>query len=180
MLTPGTSVFIVKDKNFYSKCFGEDSSFTFYKNEYTGENDVVDYKDWIIGLGRRNNAIRLFFTYKYYGLKQLQEHIRGKIQYSTMIEKWVKKHHDLYEVFAGPYFGYISFQVKNKEGKVCNQTTKRIADLVRNIPEGFITPAQLCGFYIIRIIVGNPNTTVEVVQKFLEAVLKVTIKEREK
>lgn len=65
----------------------------------------------------------------------------------------------MFKVFAGPHFGYISFQAKDKDGKVCNDVTKRIAERVRNSAEGFLTPAILNDHYIIRIAIGNPNTT---------------------
>lgn len=34
---------------------------------------MVDYKDWVIGLGRRNNSIKFFFMFEHYGLETLRK-----------------------------------------------------------------------------------------------------------
>lgn len=48
--------------------FAGDTKFSFYNNEFTGKNDIFDYKLWIPGSNRRASQFRLFFLYKYYGL----------------------------------------------------------------------------------------------------------------
>ncbi len=58
----------IKDKQQLNKAFGGTAQFSFYQNKFTGRNDVVDYKDWIFGLARRNNAIKFFFMFQHYGL----------------------------------------------------------------------------------------------------------------
>jgi hypothetical protein len=68
LLGTGGSLMYVKDKQQLNRAFGGTAKFSFYENKYTGKNDVVDYKDWIIGLARRNNAIKFYFLYSHYGL----------------------------------------------------------------------------------------------------------------
>lgn len=60
------------DKAAYTEAFGAaNAKFSFYQNSYTGQQDVVDYKDWIVGLGRRNNALKLYYGLSHYGIKRL-------------------------------------------------------------------------------------------------------------
>ena len=58
----------IKDKAQLNKAFGGTAKFSFYQNKYTGRHDVVDYKDWIFGLNRRNNSIKFYFLYEHYGM----------------------------------------------------------------------------------------------------------------
>ena len=47
---------------------GSDLSFSFYKNQYTGKQNVIDYKDWMLGLNRRNDSLKFYYLFKHYGL----------------------------------------------------------------------------------------------------------------
>ena len=47
---------------------GSDINFSFYKNQYTGHYNVIDYKDWMFGLNRRNNSLKFYYLFKHYGL----------------------------------------------------------------------------------------------------------------
>ena len=81
MLLNGTggSLLYARNKNIITESFNNASnSFHFYKNQYTGLNDVVDYKDWIVGLYRRNSAIKIYYTFEYYGVKMLREAVEGQ------------------------------------------------------------------------------------------------------
>jgi len=51
---------------------GINAKFAFYNNAFTGQPDIVDYKDWIVGLARRNNALKIYYTFVHYGLKKLR------------------------------------------------------------------------------------------------------------
>jgi hypothetical protein len=69
----GGSLFYVADKKVYTESFGANTlKFSFYKNQFTDNSDIVDYKDWIVGLGRRNNALKLYYTFSHFGLKRLR------------------------------------------------------------------------------------------------------------
>lgn len=72
----GGSLFFVADKKILNESFGARKlSFSIFQNHYTENHDVIDYKDWTIGLSRRNNALKLYYTFVHYGLKSLREAI---------------------------------------------------------------------------------------------------------
>jgi hypothetical protein len=58
----------IGDKKQLTKSMGSDLSFSFYKNQYTGKQNVIDYKDWMLGLNRRNNSLKFYYLFKHYGL----------------------------------------------------------------------------------------------------------------
>lgn len=53
----------IKDKKQLNQSFSGTKNFTFYENKYTGKQDVVDYKDWSIGLSRKNNSFKFYFLF---------------------------------------------------------------------------------------------------------------------
>ena len=46
----------------------EKSTNSVIKNDYSNRNDVIDYKDWSVGFGRKNNALNLYLTINLFGL----------------------------------------------------------------------------------------------------------------
>jgi len=74
----GGSMFYVADKSTFMKAMGAQLEFSFYNNKYSELFNTIDYKDWQVGLNHRNNALRLFFLFKFYGLKALRESIRSR------------------------------------------------------------------------------------------------------
>jgi len=71
----GGTMFYVADKKTFVKAMGANLEFSFFKNKYSDVYNTIDYKDWQVGLNHRNNALRLFFLFKFYGLKTLRESI---------------------------------------------------------------------------------------------------------
>lgn len=80
----------VKDKKQLCHAFSGTQEFSFYNNKYSGKNDVVDYKDWMIGLSRRNNSIKFYFLFEHYGLKMLRSIIEETSRKSAELKKWVE------------------------------------------------------------------------------------------
>jgi aromatic-L-amino-acid/L-tryptophan decarboxylase len=72
----GGSLFFVANKKVVNEAFGANLlQFAFYKNHFTDNYDVVDYKDWIVGLARRNNSIKMYYTFVHYGLNRLRQSV---------------------------------------------------------------------------------------------------------
>ena len=40
----------------------EKSTNSIIQNVYSKSNDIIDYKDWSVGFGRKNNALNLYIT----------------------------------------------------------------------------------------------------------------------
>lgn len=72
----GGSLLYLRDKKIITESFtGQMAQFSFYKNEFNQNYDIIDYKDWIVGLARRNNALKLYYTFIHYGMKKIRESV---------------------------------------------------------------------------------------------------------
>jgi len=69
------SLFFIGDKNELAEAMGGKGNFEIYKNKHSNENTVIDYKDWEIGLGKRFNALKLWWMMRGFGLEGMKEQL---------------------------------------------------------------------------------------------------------
>lgn len=140
LLGNGGSLFYVKNKKLFTRAMGADQEFNFYKSNYSEKDQVINYKDWTVGLNRRNNSLKFYYVFQHYGLEKLRTALREAHKGAKHLAELVISNEDIFQIFAQEY-GIVCFQVKNKDGVKDNQLTKKVADKVKNIREGFCTPA---------------------------------------
>ena len=75
------------------------------------------------------------------------------------------------KIFSKPDYGLVCFQLCDIEGKVSNEITEKVAALVANCEEGFITTPNFQGNHIIRIVIGNEETTKEIIKRYFEKIV---------
>lgn len=159
----------VRDKKQLNNAFSGTQKFSFYENKYTGKQDVVDYKDWIIGLGRRNNSIKFYFLFEHYGLENLRKLIYQTQHKADNLQSEILKDKDLFEVFC-KQFGIVCFRVKCKNGRVNDQLTKRVTDRVKNVDEGFMSPGHFKDVWLLRIVIGNYHSDMKTIMTYYEKI----------
>lgn len=95
----GGSLFYVADKKLLTESFGASTlHFPFYKNAYTGQEDIVDYKDWIVGLARRNNSLKLYYTFTHYGFKAIRAAVESQEEKCQYLLSLIKERLDLFKL----------------------------------------------------------------------------------
>ena len=112
----GGALFYVRDKKLINYSFGATAAsleFSFYKNQYSNNYDVVDYKDWIFGLARRNNSIKIYYTIAHYGLKLIRETVEKHSKKGVHLLKVIESHPTLFHVFTVQY-NLVTFKVKDR------------------------------------------------------------------
>jgi len=60
------------------------------KNEYSDRLDVIDYKDWSVGFGRKNNAFGLYLTLSLFGVEKYKMSLRKLLFLAEVFEKLIK------------------------------------------------------------------------------------------
>jgi glutamate/tyrosine decarboxylase-like PLP-dependent enzyme len=129
----GGSLFYVKNKELVTEAFGASSlAFHFYKNQYSGQEDVVDYKDWIIGLFRRNSSLKLYYCLSHYGFKRLREAVEGQQAKFELLVELVKGHPDLFRLHTNQY-AVTTFQCLDRDGTPSNELTQAVNARISNI-----------------------------------------------
>ncbi len=168
------SAYFVKDKEALIKTFE-------ILPEYlkTKEGDQVNnYRDWGIPLGRRFRALKLWFVIRSYGLKGLQEKIRNHIELGQYFADKVNES-DEFEILAPVPLNTVCFRFRPKNLDNPGALNRLNAELLENLNmtgKVYLTHTKLNGTYVIRISIGHP----EVEKRHVDAAWDLIVCEAEK
>ena len=131
----------------------------YLKNEATESGAVIDYRDWQIPLGRRFRALKLWFALRHYGVEGLQFHIREHVRIAQEFASWVVASDD-FEIVAPHPLNLVCF--RHKDGDAVNEA---LVKKLNDSGEIYLTHTKLNGDYVMRMCVGQADTTEEHVRK---------------
>ena len=72
-------------------------------------NQVVNFRDWSIPLGRRFRSLKLWFVLRYFGREGLIARIREHIRLARLFASWVEESPD-FELLAPVPFALVCFR----------------------------------------------------------------------
>lgn len=126
------------------------------------DNEVKNYRDWGIPLGRRFRALKLWCLIKEQGVSGLQERIRKDIKNA----KWLKdqiENEPQWEILAPVTLQTICVR-HTPSGLKNDLLEKHTLQWVTDINNGgaaYLTPGQLNGKWMVRISIGAEATTLK-------------------
>jgi len=151
------SLFYVKDRNKLIR------SLTilpeYLKNTDIQNDEVFDYRDWGIPLGRRFRALKLWHVINYYGLEGLQSFIREHMDNTQKLKSWIVSD-PRFEIVAPVPLTLICFRHVGGDKK-----TEALLNEINQSGHAHLTHTKLNDQYIIRFSVGQPTTTLEHLKK---------------
>jgi aromatic-L-amino-acid decarboxylase len=124
----------------------------YLRNQATESGAVIDYRDWQIPLGRRFRALKLWFVLRSFGVKGLQERVRGHIALAQEFADWVKSD-QRFELAAPVPFGLVCF--RHRAGDEANRL---LLDTLNASGKIFLTHTRLGGKTTLRFSIGQTNT----------------------
>jgi aromatic-L-amino-acid decarboxylase len=110
-------------------------------------------------LGRRFRALKLWAVLRCYGRSGLQAHIRRGVELAAEFERWVADDPE-WELCAPRPFSVVCFRLRESD--------ERNAELLARVNAGgeiFISHAILDGTYVLRLAIGQMNTTEQDVRR---------------
>ena len=123
------------------------------------DEQVVNYRDWGIQLGRRFRALKLWFVIRSYGVEGLQAIIRRHVALAGELAGWVDAAPD-FERMAPVPFGLVCFRYRppgTSEGAL-DTLNERLLAAVNATGRVFMTHTRLGGRYTIRLVIGQRAT----------------------
>ncbi|KAH9621789.1 hypothetical protein KSS87_009835 [Heliosperma pusillum] len=128
------------------------------KNKATDLGDVIDYKDWQIGIGRRFRALKLWIVISRYGSDYLITHIRSDIELAKYFESLIEQN-TRFELVVPRKFALVCFRLRptgvDGTGNVMNQ---KLLEDINSSGEAYMTHAMLGGTFAIRCAIGATLT----------------------
>jgi aromatic-L-amino-acid decarboxylase len=135
--------------------------------EYLRTGDEgVNLMDYAIPLGRRFRALKLWFVLRYYGREGLAEIIRDQVRMISELRERIEAD-TRFEVVAPSPLSVVCFRMKGHD-----DANRRLLESVNASGRFFISHTVLNGRYVLRIAVGNAETTRETLNELWRDIQK--------
>ncbi len=139
------------------------------------DNEVNNYRDWGIQLGRRFRALKLWFVLRSFGVEgiriKFREHIRLAHYFAGQILEDGR-----FELLAPVTLNLVCFWYRPRGDhsvEYINNLNKQIETQINNSGKAYITHTKLDGRYTLRMVTGQTNVSQRHVDDFLELLKKV-------
>ncbi|CAM9422706.1 unnamed protein product [Pylaiella littoralis] len=133
-------------------------------------NQVSDFRDWQIPLGRKFRSLKIWLTMRAYGLDKVRGLVRRHTQLAIDLESMVNKD-DKFEIVAPVRFGLVCFRLKGSNA--ANEELRRGPNLnwSRVVSSGlaFFSSTKLGGRTCLRVSVGGLSTKARHVREFWDS-----------
>ncbi|MDA3861994.1 MAG: pyridoxal-dependent decarboxylase [Melioribacteraceae bacterium] len=142
------------------------------------DDEVTNYMDYGIQLGRRFRSLKLWFVIRHYGTEGLIEIIREHLKLGQQFSKWINESSD-FELLAPTPLSTICFRAipeNIKTEKEVNEFNKNLMDAINNSGKAFLSHTVLNGKFTIRVVISGIRTE----EKHVKEVYEVLIDEFKK
>ncbi len=122
------------------------------------DEQVKNYRDWGIPLGRRFRALKLWFVIRSYGVKGLQKMVREHIRLAELFKRWIEDDNK-FELMAPVHFGLVCFRINDgRDERSLEILNRGLVDLLNRSGKVFMTHTILRGKYVLRLCIGQRTT----------------------
>ena len=122
-----------------------------------GHEDIVNYNELSIGLGRRFRALKLWFLFRAHGLSGLRRMIRNHVVWIKELEAKFDAD-DLFEVVTSNPLALFTFRLA-PPSRDANELTTELLKQINDDGRIYLTPAVIDGMQAIRVCAGTFSTT---------------------
>ncbi len=136
------------------------------------DNEVTNYMDYGIQLGRRFRSLKLWFVIRHYGTEGLIEIIREHLQLGKQFSSWIVESEN-FELLAPTPLSTICFRAVPKRIKSeneLNQFNKKLMDNINETGKTFLSHTVLNGKFTIRVVISGIRTEKKDVEEVWEII----------
>jgi aromatic-L-amino-acid decarboxylase len=124
----------------------------YLKNAATESGQVIDYRDWMVPLGRRFRALKLWMVIRWYGAEGLRAFVRDHVGIAQELSSWVDEHASFERLTPTP-FSLVCFAHIDGDDR-----TREIVEAVNAAGTHYVTHTTLNGRYTLRVAIGSVTT----------------------
>jgi aromatic-L-amino-acid decarboxylase len=114
---------------------------------------AINLMDYGIPLGRRFRSLKLWFLMRYFGRERMQEILRSHIAWAKRLEEMIRSD-PRFEVVAPVPFSVVCFRFKGTD-----DDNRALLEAVNATREVFLSHTVLNGKIVLRVAIGNLQTT---------------------
>ncbi|MFK7818651.1 MAG: aspartate aminotransferase family protein [Planctomycetaceae bacterium] len=123
-----------------------------------GRDQITNYSEWSIPLGRRFRALKLWFVIRSYGLTTLQQKVRDHVRWTEKIARRLEAEPD-FELTSAPVLSLFSFRYAPAGEQDLDEINQQLLERINDDGRIYLTQTQHKGRYVIRFQVGQTYTT---------------------
>ncbi|MBV9943614.1 MAG: aminotransferase class V-fold PLP-dependent enzyme [Solirubrobacterales bacterium] len=128
--------------------------------------DALSLSEYGPALGRRFRALKLWAVLRCHGRTGLERHIRNGVELAAKFERWVSKA-DGWELCAPRRFSVVCFRRQGDDAR-----NRELLDRVNTTGEMFISHAVLNRRYVLRLAIGQMNTSEDDVRRAWDVLVR--------
>ncbi len=132
-----------------------------------GQDEITNFNEWTVPLGRRFRALKLWFLLRAYGLEGLRTRIRNHVAWSRELARDIAQMPD-FEIVTGPILSLFTFAWKN------DAQTEQLLRRINNDGRIYLTQTRHDGRFVIRVQVGQFDCTRADVRVVLDVLRDLT------
>ncbi|HEX9766729.1 MAG TPA: pyridoxal-dependent decarboxylase [Nitriliruptorales bacterium] len=126
---------------------------SYLRNETTDRDDVIDYRDWHVGLGRRFRSLKLWLVLRMFGAEQMRTILREHVRLARDLADRIEQHAGL-ELMGPSHWPLVCFRAVAGDDR-----TRAIAAAVNASESLAVTVAEdVDGHPYVRVSIGQANT----------------------
>lgn len=158
---------------------------TYLDNEYSDMLECIDYKEWSIGLGRRNESLKLFFVIKSYGKIGLQNVLQNSIDSAIYFKELVSQHKSI-ELFTDNPYSLVCLRLVELNGKKLsdlnelNRINQELLKIINDTKLTFIVGSDVNETFFIRFSFSPCNSLDKERLNYLFKILEESIESLQK
>ncbi|XP_064409323.1 aromatic-L-amino-acid decarboxylase-like isoform X3 [Latimeria chalumnae] len=120
----------------------------YLQHDYEDFELITDFRHWEIPMGRRFRSLKIWFVFRMYGVKGIQEHIRKYVRLAHEFENLV--HQDgRFEICAEVVLGLVCFRLKGS-----NELNEELHRRINDARKIHLVPCHLRSKFVLRFAVG--------------------------
>jgi aromatic-L-amino-acid decarboxylase len=120
--------------------------------ETAGKEDIVNFNEWTVPLGRRFRALKLWFTLRAYGLEGLRARIRNHVIWAVEACEVLRALPGV-TITSEPHLSLFTFALEN------DAATEALLTRINDDGRIYLTQTRHKGAYVIRVQVGQFDCT---------------------
>ncbi|HKJ70079.1 MAG TPA: pyridoxal-dependent decarboxylase, partial [bacterium] len=124
------------------------------------DNEVENYMDYGIQLGRRFRALKLWFVLRYFGQQGIADRIRTHIRFARTMSERIGAHQE-FELMAPAPFSTLCFRAHPRgmdDSERLNELNEQLLSSINGTREVFLSHTKLNEHYVLRMAIGNLRT----------------------
>ncbi|MFL5491008.1 MAG: pyridoxal phosphate-dependent decarboxylase family protein, partial [Gemmatimonadales bacterium] len=123
------------------------------------DQQVVNFRDWGIQLGRRFRALKIWFVLRSYGVEGLRAMVRGHIALAQGLAERIRRSSN-FELMAPVPFGLVCFRFhpSARDPLVLDQLNRELLRRVNASGRVHLTHTELDERFVIRMVIGQRLT----------------------